>query len=73
MDAALKEMFTRRETCDLELAALQHSGPGDRYLAKAAGAFGYGVLSRPIELRYEASTEVLDLGEGVARRPGRLR
>jgi len=65
MDAALKTMFPRRETCDLELATLKHSSPGYCDLAKAAGTFGNGVLSGPIELRNEATTEVFDLGEGV--------
>jgi len=65
MDAALKTMFTRRETCDLELAALEHSSPSYRDLAKAAGTFGNGMLSWPIELGNEASTEVFDLGKGV--------
>src|SRR5580704_15197797 len=65
MDAALKKMFTRRQTRDLELASLQHTSPGYCDLAKATGTFGNGVLSGPIELRNEAATEVLDLGEGV--------
>ena len=65
MDAALKKVLTRRQTCDLELAALKHSTPGHRDLAEAAGAFGNRVFSRPIELRYEAAPEVLHLGEGV--------
>ena len=65
VDAALKKMFTRRQTCDLELAALKESSPGYRNLAKAAGTFGNRLLSGPIELRYEAATEVLDLGKGM--------
>jgi hypothetical protein len=63
MDATLKKVLSWRQTCDLELAALKHSGPGYRHLAKAAGAFGYRVLSGSIELRYEASPKVLHLGE----------
>jgi len=63
MDAALKKMFPRRQTCNLELAALKEPSPGYGNLAKAAGTFGYRVLSRPIELRYEAAPEVLHLGE----------
>jgi len=65
MDAALKKMITWRQTCHLELAALKESSPGYRDLAKAAGTFGNRVLSRPVELRYEAATEVLHLGEGM--------
>ena len=65
MDAALKKMFARCEACDLELAALQHSAPGYRDLAKAAGTFGNRLLSWPIELLYEAATELCYLGEGV--------
>ena len=65
MDTALKKMFARRQTCDLELAALKKSCPGYRDLAKSAGTFGNNVLSWPVELRYEASTELLDLGKGV--------
>ena len=65
MDAALKKMFTRRETGDLELAALQDSSPGYRDLAKAAHTFGDRVLSGPIELRNETAPKVLHLGEGV--------
>jgi len=65
MDAALKTMFPRRETCDLELAALKHSSPGHGDLAKSAGTFGNRSLPWPIQLRYEAATEVLDLGKGM--------
>ena len=65
MDAALKKMITWRQTCHLELAALKESSPGYRDLAKAAGTFGNGMLSWPIELRYETAPEVLHLGEGV--------
>src|SRR5580700_9018028 len=65
MDAALKKMFPRRQTCDLELAALEKSGPGDGDLAKAADTFGNRVLAWPIELRNEAATELCYLGEGV--------
>ena len=65
MDAALKTMFPRRQICDLELATLEHSSPGYRDLAKSAGTFGNRMLSGRIELRYEAATEVLDLGKGV--------
>ena len=65
MDTAFKKVFAGRQACDLELAALKHSSPGYRDLAKAAGTFGNGMLSWAIELRYEAATEVLHLGEGV--------
>ena len=63
MDAALKKMFTWRQTCDLELATLQDPSPGYGNLAKAAGTFEYCVLSWSIQLRYETAPEVLHLGE----------
>jgi len=65
MDAALKTMFTFRQTRDLDMAALQDSSPSHRDLPKAAVTFGNRGLSRPIEARYEAATELRDLGEGV--------
>jgi len=65
VDAALKKMFTRRQICDLELAALQESSPGYGDLAKTAGAFRNSLLSRSIELRYEPATKMLYLGEGM--------
>src|SRR6267378_3183151 len=40
MDAALKKMFTLRQTGDLGVAALKDSGPGHRDVRKATGTFG---------------------------------
>src|ERR1700689_3284059 len=65
MDTALKKMFSRRQTRDLQLAALKHSGPGYRDLAKATGTFGNGVLPWPIELRNETAAEVFEIGKGM--------
>src|SRR5882762_1599635 len=45
MDAALKKMFTFRQTRDLGLAALKDSGFGDREVLKAVGTFGNCSLS----------------------------
>jgi len=51
MDAALKKMFTFRQTRDLALAALKDSGLGHRDVRKAAGTFGNRVLTWRIEYR----------------------
>src|ERR1700676_1994514 len=64
MDAALKKMFTFRETRDLALAALKDSGLGHGDIRKAAGTFGNRGLSS-IKVVYEAATELRHLGEGV--------
>src|ERR1700682_6724268 len=45
MDAALKKMFTFRETRDLDTAALKDSGLGHRDVRKAATTFGNRVFS----------------------------
>src|SRR5664279_1641257 len=65
MDTALKTVFTFRQTRDLDLAALKDSSLSHRDVRKAAGTFRNRVLSRHIELRYEAATEVRHLGECV--------
>ena len=64
MDAALKKMFTFRQTRDLGMAALKDSGFGDREVLKAIGTFGNCSLSS-IKVPYKAATEVRHLGEGV--------
>ena len=51
MDAALKKMFTFRQTRDLALAALKDSGFGHREVRKAAGTFGNRVFSWGIKHR----------------------
>src|SRR5882762_544315 len=51
VDAALKKMFTFRQTRDLALAALKDSGFGHREVRKAAGTFGNRLLSWRIEHR----------------------
>lgn len=65
MDAALKAMFARRQTSDLELAALKEPSSGYRDFAKTALTFRNRLLSRRVELGNEAAAEVLHLGEGV--------
>src|SRR6267378_8398177 len=65
MDAALKKMFTPRQTSDVEMAALQDSSLGHRDVRKAAGTFGNRLLAWRIEPRYEPATELRYLGEGV--------
>src|SRR5713101_127444 len=56
MDAALKTMFTFRQTRDHDLAALEDSGLGHGDVRKAASTLGNRVLSR-IEVRYKPATE----------------
>ena len=51
MDAALKKMFTFRQTRDLALAALKDSGFGHREVRKAASTFGNRVFSWGIKHR----------------------
>src|SRR6266576_3100692 len=53
MDAALKKMFTFRQTRDLALAALKDSGLGHRNVREAAGTFRNRLLSWRIEHRSE--------------------
>src|SRR3977135_2005020 len=64
MNTALKTMFARRQTRDLQLAALKDTSPGHRDLLKAAGTFGNRRLFS-IERRYETAPEFRHLGEGV--------
>ena len=64
MDAALKVMYTLRETRDLRLATLKDSGPGHRDVREPALTFVNRVLP-VIEWRNEAATELRNLGEGV--------
>src|SRR6266404_2076383 len=65
MDAALKKMFTLRQTRDLGMAALKDSGLGYRDLCKAAGTFGNRALSWRIKPRYKTATEPRHLGKSV--------
>ena len=51
MDAALKKMFTFRQTRDLALATLKDSGFGHREVRKAAATFGNRVFSWGIKHR----------------------
>jgi hypothetical protein len=53
MDAALKTMFTFRQTRNLDSAGLKDSSPGHCDLRKAASTFGNRVLSWRIEPDYE--------------------
>src|ERR1700730_3383014 len=64
MDAALKTMFTFRQTRDLDMAALKDSSLGHREVRKAAVTFGNRGLS-VIEPVYITATELCHLGEGV--------
>src|SRR5882762_1739539 len=64
MNTALKTMFARRQTRDLQLAALKDTSPGHRDVLKAAGTFGNRRLFS-IERRYETAPEFRHLGEGV--------
>src|ERR1700716_185987 len=68
MDAALKTMFTFRQTRDLDMAALKDSSLGHRQVRKSAGTLGNRGLS-PIQPRYKAATELRYLGEGVRLAP----
>ena len=65
MDAALKKMFTLRQTRDLDMAALENSGLGHRDLRKATGAFGNRALSWRIKPRYKTAAEARHLGKSV--------
>jgi hypothetical protein len=63
MDAALKKMFTFRQTRELELAALKDSGFGHRDSREAAGALGNYFFSWGIEPGYKAATEPCSLAQ----------
>ena len=65
MDAALKKMFTFRQTRKLELAALKDSGFGHRDSREAAGALGNYFFSWGIEAGYKAATEPCHFREGM--------
>ena len=65
MDATLKEMLAPRKPGELELAALQDAGPGNLDSRKTSSAFRNNVLSRRIQSRDKASSELCDFGEGV--------
>ena len=65
MNAALKKMFTLRQTCDLDMAALKDSRFRHRDLGKATGTFGNRALPWRIKPRYKTATEPGHLGKGV--------
>ena len=64
MDAALKKMFTFRQTRYLQLAALQDSRFGDGEIFKSTGTFWCHGLSS-IEVFYKTAAKLRNLGEGV--------
>ena len=57
-------MFALRQAGYVDIAALQDSCPGHRYVRKSAVTFWNRVLSR-IEARDEAASKVVHLGEGM--------
>ena len=65
MDAALKEMLAPRKPGELDLAALQDTGPGNLDSRKASSAFWNDALSRGVQSGDEATSELCDFGEGV--------
>jgi len=65
MDAALKVMLALGEIRDVELTALKDAGSGDGDFGKAAGALGNDFLTRRVETRDEAATELCNFGEGM--------
>jgi regulator of sirC expression with transglutaminase-like and TPR domain len=58
MDAALKEVFALRKSCDLKLAALQNARASYLDFRKTSVAFGHSLLARGVWSTDEASSEL---------------
>src|SRR5438270_7184367 len=65
MDAALEVVCTFRQIGHSKRARLKNAGFGNRYICKAAAAFGNGVFARRVKAGNKPPAEMSHFREGV--------